>query len=255
MEEFEKGVKDLIKFHGPSTSSPPPSLSPGSSQASPVPRSDIFSRSPPHYSSSTSREYNYYAQQAFDPSATPSPVFSSVDSPSSQYAYPSPPPDDSRHINKKYTVEEGDFIIYQVNDKKKKWASITREFGLRFGRIPERTTSGLQAWYYRTNLHIPVWNESGWLIFDNDEDEGPRTVAIKCRSKASEFGLAQRYPERLMEYEWADEASKREARDWGEYTFYFNLRPMLTVTTATKRSFQFRERRDRQRKMAFRHKL
>lgn len=220
LQEFEKGVKDLIKFHGHSTSSPPPSLTPPSSQASPISHFDVFSRSPLNSSPSSSRDHHFYTQQAFSSSPMPSPLVytSSMDSSLAKFSgYPSPPPDDARHINKKYTTEEGDFIIYALHDKKQKWATITRGFAMQFGNMPDRTTSGLQAWYYRMNLRIPVWDKNGWLVFDNDDDEEPRTVTIKCRHKASEgLGLAQRYPERMVEYDWVDEASKLEAQDWGE---------------------------------------
>lgn len=236
LKEFEQGVEDLIKFHGSATSSPPPAFTPTSSQASPVPRFDVFGGGPPH-SSPTPHDRHFYTHRAFSSSPVSSPslyassvksprVFTpSIDGSATEYSgYPSPPLEDNAqqdgeapHINKKYTTEEGDFIIYALNDKKQKWATIKRDFATIFGSIPQRTMSGLQAWYYRMNLRIPVWDEQGWLIFDNEEDEEPRTIAIKCRQKASEgMGLAQRYPERLIQYSWADEASKLEARDWGE---------------------------------------
>ncbi|KAF7551580.1 hypothetical protein G7Z17_g4916 [Cylindrodendrum hubeiense] len=152
--------------------------------------------------------------------------------------YPSPPPEgENRHINQKYTTEEGDFIIYAWHDKKMKWQRIKQEFAARFGRTPERTVQGLQAWYYRMNQRIPIWDQEGWLCFDNEDELEPKHVGIKCRERDSQdkpmepLGLAQRYPERAVNYSWADPELKHKARDW-----------------AAKRAMQYRERRDRRRR-------
>ncbi|KAM5351508.1 hypothetical protein ACJ41O_004231 [Fusarium nematophilum] len=152
--------------------------------------------------------------------------------------YPSPPPEgENRHINQKYTTEEGDFIIYAWHDKKMKWQRIKQEFASRFGRTPERTVQGLQAWYYRMNQRIPIWDQDGWLCFDNEDDLEPRHVSIKCRERDGQdkpmepLGLAQRYPERAMNYDWVDPEFKLKARDW-----------------AAKRGLQYCERRERRRR-------
>lgn len=159
--------------------------------------------------------------------------------PMAQDSYPSPPPEhgENRHINQKYTTEEGDFIIYAWHDKKLKWQRIKQDFATMFGRTPERTVQGLQAWYYRMNQRIPVWDKEGWLIFENDEDLEPKHVSIKCRERDGQdkpmepLGLAQRYPERAMHYSWVDPDLKLKARDW-----------------ASKRSMQYRDRRERRRR-------
>lgn len=131
--------------------------------------------------------------------------------------YPSPPLDgESRHINQKYTTEQGDFIIYAWHDKKMKWQRIKQDFAAMFGTKPKRTVQGLQAWYYRMNQRIPLWDKDGWLIFDNDEDLEPRQISIKCRESNESLGLAERYPERAIHYKWVDAEFKRKARDWGE---------------------------------------
>jgi hypothetical protein len=91
-----------------------------------------------------------------------------------------------------------------------------------FGRTPERTVQGLQAWYYRMNQRIPVWDQEGWLIFDNEDDLEPRQVSIKCRDKDGQdkpmepLGLGQRYPERAIRYSWVDPELKRKSQDWGK---------------------------------------
>jgi hypothetical protein len=140
--------------------------------------------------------------------------------------YPNPATDpEGRHINKKYSTEEGDFIIYAWHDKKLKWQAIKQEYAMIFGKKPRRTVQGLQAWYYRMNQKIPVWDSDGWLIFDGEDELEPRQVSIKCRERDQGrrrvpelMGLAQRYPERLMGYHWVDPEIKQQARDWGTST-------------------------------------
>ncbi|KAF4996894.1 hypothetical protein FGRMN_4215 [Fusarium graminum] len=171
----------------------------------------------------------YYGYAASSPSVQGLPGMS---------CYPSPPPDggEGRHINQKYTTEEGDYIIYAWHDKKMKWLRIKQEFAARFGRTPERTVQGLQAWYYRMNQRIPVWDRDGYLIFDNEDDLEPQHVSIKCRERDSQdkptepLGIAQRYPERAIHYSWVDAETKFKARDW-----------------ARKRATQYHQRRDRRR--------
>ncbi|KAI5465734.1 hypothetical protein BGZ63DRAFT_112639 [Mariannaea sp. PMI_226] len=155
-----------------------------------------------------------------------------------QDCYPSPPPEgENRHINQKYTTEQGDFIIYAWHDKKMKWQRIKQEFARRFGKTPERTVQGLQAWYYRMNQRIPIWDEDGWLIFENEDNLEPKQISIKCRERDHQdkpnepLGLAQRYPERAVNYDWVDPEIKLKARDW-----------------ANKRASQYRERRERRRR-------
>lgn len=174
--------------------------------------------------------------------------------------YPSPPPDgENRHINQKYTTEEGDFIIYAWHDKKLKWQRIKQDFAAMFGRTPERTVQGLQAWYYRMNQRIPLWDKDGWLTFENDEDLEPKHIGIKCRERDSQdrpmepLGLAQRYPERAINYTWVDPDVKRKSRDWGKSLPAFCMlhttqRHMLTFSTAAKRMIQYRERRERRKR-------
>lgn len=259
LKEFDQGVEDLIKFHG--HSSPPPSLTPSSSQASPVAHFDVFSRPPLQPSPGSSRDGHFHPQQTFRSSPIPNPAAftSSFDNPSGEYSgYPSPPPEEGGpHINKKYTTEEGDFIIYAVLDKRQKWNTLTRDFARIFGTAPERTTSGLQAHYYRMNQKIPVWNEQGWLVFEKEEDEEPKTIEIKCRDRAAAegFGLAQRYPERMVEYHWVEESAKLEARDWGKYYSVTGTgRERMTdadMTTASKRVLQMRRRTDRLKSIAY----
>ncbi|KAK1251014.1 hypothetical protein MKX07_005569 [Trichoderma sp. CBMAI-0711] len=230
LREFDQGVDAIARSYGstrswtppsPLSSLPPPSplssLRRGSILPQPLPSMLAFSIHEPAYP-------NYAISSDFCPSRLD--------------GYPSPPPDsEGRHINQKYTQEEGDFIIYAWHDRKLKWQRIKQEFADRFGRTPERTVQGLQAWYYRMNQRIPVWDRDGNLIFDNDDDLEPRHVSIKCRERDSQdrpmepMGLAQRYPDRAVFYDWVDDETKMKCMDW-----------------AKKRLHQLRDRRERRRR-------
>ncbi|KAF5546585.1 hypothetical protein FMEXI_5608 [Fusarium mexicanum] len=129
--------------------------------------------------------------------------------------------DSSHRSNQKYTIEQGDFIIYARYDRKLSWSSVVREFAYQFGNTPRRTVQGLQAWHYRINNQIPVWDEDGWLCFDHDDDEKPRQISIKARERhmylhpGESLGIASRYPERAIHYTWVDPTTKQVAKDWG----------------------------------------
>ncbi|OAR01833.1 hypothetical protein LLEC1_07288 [Akanthomyces lecanii] len=228
LDEFDQGVEALARAHGgqvpcwTSTTSPRPNAA--RRTALPLPPIQTYASSS-------------YSPQAYSPQEIYSP-FTQDPFMHTHEGYPSPPPDgENRHINQKYTTEEGDFIIYAWHDKKLKWQRIKQDFAAMFGRTPERTVQGLQAWYYRMNQRIPLWDKDGWLIFENDEDLEPKHIGIKCRERDSQdrpmepLGLAQRYPERAINYSWVDPDVKRKSRDW-----------------AAKRIIQYRERRERRKR-------
>ncbi|KOS17107.1 hypothetical protein ESCO_006064 [Escovopsis weberi] len=265
LEEFDQGVEALARSHGPSyrwTSSPrSPPLLPS------LRRGPSFPPHPPHHTPqhhhhqslpSLSSSFAASASPAFSATSSPlephpSSASSSAASPLSYLPFPlgdplgyahsldgyasSPSDAENRHINQKYTTEEGDFIIYAWHDKKLKWQRIKQDFAAMFGRTPERTVQGLQAWYYRMNQRIPMWDDEGWLLFDNEDDLEPKHVSIKCRERDNQdkptepLGLAQRYPERAIHYSWVDADTKRKSRDW-----------------AAKRALQYRERRERRKR-------
>ncbi|KAG5792364.1 hypothetical protein H9Q69_008605 [Fusarium xylarioides] len=133
----------------------------------------------------------------------------------------SPDVDTNHRMNQKYTIEQGDFIIYARYDRKLSCSSVVREFASQFGNTPQRTVQGLQAWHYRINNQIPVWDEDGWLCFDHDDDEKPRQISIKARERhmylypGESLGIASRYPERAVNYSWVDATTKQVAKDWG----------------------------------------
>ncbi|KAF5592222.1 hypothetical protein FPCIR_5770 [Fusarium pseudocircinatum] len=264
--EFDEGVEALIRTHGPVKTwtplSPLPGLSRNSMVLQPVRsitqpqplwsfQTDDLPNDYPISSRGTNSGHNRYSLAVDHPQqllqgnyrnpdtcygyGTGSP---SLQAPSNAHCYPSPPPDgEGRHINQKYTTEEGDYIIYAWHDKKMKWQRIKQEFAARFGTTPERTIQGLQAWYYRMNQRIPVWDQEGWLCFDNEDDLEPQHVSIKVRERDSQdkpmepLGIAQRYPERAIHYSWVDAETKFKAQDW-----------------AAKRALQYRDRRERRRR-------
>lgn len=206
LEEFDQGVEALARSHGPPRPHTPPSPLPSLTRGGVLP--------PPHMAHGYMSHDGYPVGHANDPFAHGPTILDS---------YPSPPPEENRHINQKYTTEEGDFIIYAWHDKKLKWQRIKQDFAAMFGRVPERTVQGLQAWYYRMNQRIPLWDQDGWLIFDNEDDLEPKYISIKCRERDSQdkpmepLGLAQRYPERAIHYSWVDPELKRKSQDWGEF--------------------------------------
>ncbi|PHH69891.1 hypothetical protein CDD80_6384 [Ophiocordyceps camponoti-rufipedis] len=227
LEEFDLGVEALARCHGPARPHTPPSPLPSLSRGVTTTAQPLSSLHHHHGFVPYENYPVYHVNETFS-----SHGMAGLD------GYPSPPPDgENRHINQKYTTEEGDFIIYAWHDKKFKWQRIKQDFAAMFGRTPERTVQGLQAWYYRMNQRIPLWDQDGWLIFDNEDELEPKYISIKCRERDSQdkpmepLGLAQRYPERAIHYSWVDHELKRKAQDW-----------------AAKRALQYRERRERRKR-------
>jgi hypothetical protein len=214
LTEFDQGVELLARSNPPQSRHP--NLRAKDLHAKRRQTKRQFAPGPfPSYLLTNSSELPSPTQAAYQ--GVSSPDSSMMGSSYLDQGYPSPPPEsESRRINQKYTVEEGDYIIYAWHDKKMKWTRIEQEFADLFGHKPKRTASGLQAWYYRMNSKIPVWDRDGWLIFDRDEDIDPRCIGIKCReSQDRPLGLAERYPERAIQYSWVDAELKIKARDWG----------------------------------------
>lgn len=224
LEEFDQGVEALARSYGPpqaagSSMRPMEGLMQGLAPSRPLPEARFGSLD----------SFSLHQQSA--PMVHPS---------HSMDGYPSPPPEsEGRHINQKYTTEEGDFIIYAWHDKRMRWHTIKDHFAAMFGRTPERTVQGLQAWYYRMNQKIPVWDQDGWLCFENEDDLEPKYVSIKCRDRDSRekpsapLGLAQRYPERAIAYPWVDPEIRGKAQDWGEFVLVKPRAPRLALMLAT----------------------
>ncbi|OAA65077.1 hypothetical protein LEL_10524 [Akanthomyces lecanii RCEF 1005] len=132
----------------------------------------------------------------------------------------SPTVDEVERTSPRYTIEEGDFIIYAFCDKKLSWYTIHKEFTAKFRRDPERSVQALQAWFYRTNQQIPVWDQDGALVFESDTDMEPKQKSSRCNSQGRAIntpGLAQRYPERAVHYDWVDPDLKLAMSAWGGY--------------------------------------
>lgn len=249
---FDQQIQELISKHGLARSSPWPSIN--DTRPAVTLSQTPFKPSP--------RAYVTQVEHSGLPPATHQYQIGL------DYCMPPSPEAEGRHINQKYTTEQGDYIIYAWHDKKLKWAAIKEEFASMFGKTPERTVQGLQAWYYRMNKEIPVWDDDGWLIFEHEDAVEPKCVSIKrrqrevkcepctmaqgssnlkkdpeglwreegCRCKQlGPLGLAQRYPERLVLYPWVDTELKRKARNW-----------------ASKRTMQYNDRRERRKRKEMR---
>lgn len=230
MEKFDQGVEALLRANGPLESWTSPSPLHDYSvedSASGHPTSRRTTHTSPGQNrfavnySLHSRQGNYGKPDEYlgNDASTPS----RQDLPGMS-CYPSPSPEGKRRrVGQEYTTEEGDYIIYAWQDKKMKWQRIKQEFAARFGSTPERTVQGLQAWYYRMNQRIPMWERDGRLCFDDEDDLQPQYISIKSRGRDSlaklmePLGIAQRYPERAVHYSWVDSETKSKARDWGTY--------------------------------------
>lgn len=163
IQEFDQAIRDLIDRHG--YARPPPATANARANAA-LP---AVSPQPLHL-----RTYSPSLRQSF---STSSYLYGTT----GDFTPPQSPESEGRHINQKYTTEEGDYIIYAWHDKNLKWQRIKEEFAAMFGRTPERTVQGLQAWYYRMNKDIPVWDDDGWLVFENEDDIEPKCETVKRR--------------------------------------------------------------------------
>lgn len=240
LQEFDQGVQALADTKTPLSNSSPQSLPSFKTVFNPQlptlqpyapqelsPAQSYYSAPSPGYQTTSGNwtspsfvSVNHTPRTAF---TTPYPGFTTPDLPPEELYPHAQPKVNNKHCNKKYTVEEGDFVIYLWHDKKLKWEQVRDEFARVFGSEPMRTTQGLQAWYYRMNGVIPCWNKDGYLIFDSDDILEPRTRTIKVRDKdksevsSEPLGLAQRYPERGMAYPWVEHKDKIAMSDWGKY--------------------------------------
>lgn len=215
-DELNQEVEALARVHGCQACPFPPTTCRYSDAAHysslTIARPTISTDTPPEDDLPT-----YSSQNAYSPNGDGDPFMHDYD------GSPGPSPDGDNC--QRYTTEQGDFIIYALHDMKLKWQRIKDEFDILFGRTPDRTVQGLQAWYYRMNEHIPVWDEHGFLLFENENALEPKYISNKCREYDSReefmnlYGLAQRYPERAIGYSWVDQEFKRRCRDWGTFAF------------------------------------
>ncbi|KAG5959903.1 hypothetical protein E4U58_004818 [Claviceps cyperi] len=126
--------------------------------------------------------------------------------------------------NRKYTIEEGDYIVYAREDLRLSWPQVTTAFANLFHEGGhERKHQGLEGWYYRDNGKIPVWDSDGRLVFDETDKSKPCRRSIMCRDRVNGkkgtrrtgLGLGHRNPERGMDYEWVQPEHKCQFQDWG----------------------------------------
>ncbi|KAG6112986.1 hypothetical protein E4U31_001965 [Claviceps sp. LM219 group G6] len=133
----------------------------------------------------------------------------------------------SRRNNKKYTIEEGDYIVYAREDLRLSWKRVTEAFVNLFheGRR-ERNRPGIEGVYYRSNGKIPDCYSDGRLVFEWDDKKKKyehRLNPVMCREKENGkkdstrtgLGLGHRHPERGMDYEWVRPDHRRQFQDWG----------------------------------------
>ncbi|KAG6050303.1 hypothetical protein E4U39_004431 [Claviceps sp. Clav50 group G5] len=127
--------------------------------------------------------------------------------------------------NKRYTVEQGDFIVYAREDLSLSWPGVATAFANLFHEgCYVRRHQGLEGWYYRNNTVIPEFDSDGRLVFEgNGQPRKPRTRGVKCRDLVNGktipirtgFGLGHRHPERGMGYEWVRPDHRLQFQDWG----------------------------------------
>ena len=107
---------------------------------------------------------------------------------------------------KRYTVEQSDFIIYARHEMKWSWNKVRDAFAMTFRQ--ERTVPCLQGCYYRTNMHIPMWDAEGFLLFGERDATKPLQFNLKGAQAPpdEDVGLARRHPERAALYSKARRA-------------------------------------------------
>jgi hypothetical protein len=111
------------------------------------------------------------------------------------------------HCNLKYRNEQLDFILYWNGDKLLAWKDVVAKFRETFPAEQIRGIQGLQGVFYRQNKGIPMTDENGELVFDDNDNV--RTVEVKVREQNHKIGLLDRYPERAIMYRWVEEEDKR----------------------------------------------
>ncbi|KAG6082626.1 hypothetical protein E4U33_005497 [Claviceps sp. LM78 group G4] len=127
--------------------------------------------------------------------------------------------------NKRYTVEEGDFIVYAREDLSMSWFEVEAAFADLFHEgCHKRRHQGLEGWYYRNNSTIPEFTSDGRLVLVGTGSAAkPRIRSVKCRDLVNGktvpirtgLGLGHRHPERGMAYEWVLPDHRLQFQDWG----------------------------------------
>ncbi|SPJ80248.1 uncharacterized protein FTOL_08640 [Fusarium torulosum] len=254
LADFDKGVEDLHRTHGAAKTYTPqsPQAELSRNQIALGPLTSITQPQPSwplrdHIAEDSTNVYNVSRSTTL-PSPIPSLVGNSYQpllgtsgspNPCHDYAVTCPPVqgcssmvysptplsqgNKKRRKNPDYTKEEGDFIIYTWYDRGiRDWIAIHDAFARQFDEAPERSQGALISLYYRLEKRIPVWDEEGKLCFDNEDDIEPRFVekagceaGNECQHMKS-IGLAQRYPERAINYSWVDLETKCMAQDWAD---------------------------------------
>lgn len=131
------------------------------------------------------------------------------------------------HCNKKYHWVHRDYILYFREDLSRSWDEVKalhRRDALRLVQLsgePEdairRTTSGLQAVFYRENKAIPAIDDDGNLLFNEQGEEYVMEQKVREQG-AKHLGLIDRHPERVvyMNYWFVRAEDMERAKELGE---------------------------------------
>ncbi|KAG9250666.1 uncharacterized protein F5Z01DRAFT_665626 [Emericellopsis atlantica] len=115
-----------------------------------------------------------------------------------------------------YTDEQADFIIYGRHEMRYSWKMLSNAFNLTFRQ--RRPRKCLQGCYYRKNLHVPLWDSNGLLVFGSDDALQPQYFRLRCdhNPKGEDIGLCRRYPERACTYSWVLPGMRLRASELGK---------------------------------------
>jgi hypothetical protein len=174
------------------------------------------------------------------------------------------------HSNHKYEMANNDWILYMRTNRGLQWNEVQYRYNLirlhlerynvrsrdiREGRIvksagrsrhmprrskaePERSSSGLQASYYRLRLAVPVIDKDGNLEFDPRTGEQLYTDCRVRRDNEKKVDLINMFPERVVfyKYDFVSAEDMAKARMLGEFRLSLMARRAfreqpLTVTS------------------------
>ncbi|KAK2005259.1 hypothetical protein LZ32DRAFT_546439, partial [Colletotrichum eremochloae] len=122
--------------------------------------------------------------------------------------------------NVKYTTEQIDFIDYFRVDHQLSWKDVEVIYAAAFpedaAKGYKRGPQGLQGVYYRKNKQIPATDQSGHLLFDNNNNLETLQSAVREQAMSQKpIGLLQMHPERAINYAWVTDEHKSQCKKIG----------------------------------------
>lgn len=125
------------------------------------------------------------------------------------------------HNNKRYTVEQMDYIRYLKHDIGIDWKAVEIKFGEAFPwEEKARPTQGVQGVYYRQNDFVPALDlaTNAIIYLPNGHMKG---IKKKVREQTKEadktiYGLVNLWPEVALTYEWVRDEDRKKAAKMGE---------------------------------------